>query len=57
LPEERPAAASITAVPRSLAAVISPLLGGALLAGSCFGWPLILAGALKSIYDLLLLFI
>jgi MFS family permease len=53
--EERPAAVSMTAVPRSLAAAVSPMLSGALLAASTFGWPLILAGGLKIIYDLLLL--
>lgn len=55
-PEERPGAASITAVPRSLASAVSPMIGGALLAGSLFGWPLVIAGALKGTYDLLLLF-
>jgi MFS family permease len=52
---ERPAAASVTAVPRSLAAAVSPILSGALLAISTFGWPLILGGGLKIAYDLLLL--
>jgi predicted MFS family arabinose efflux permease len=54
-PDERPAAASMTAVPRSLAAAVSPMLSGAMLAASSFGWPLILAGGLKIAYDLLLL--
>lgn len=54
-PEERPAAASVTAVPRSLAAAVSPTLTGHLLAASSFGWPLVIAGALKIAYDLLLL--
>ncbi len=54
-PAERPAAASITAVPRSLAAAASPALAGALLALSSFGWPLLVAGTLKIIYDLMLL--
>jgi predicted MFS family arabinose efflux permease len=54
-PEERPAAASMTAVPRSLAAAVSPMLSGAMLATSSFGWPLILAGGLKIAYDLLVL--
>jgi MFS family permease len=53
--DERPAAASVTAVPRSLAAAVSPMLSGALLAISTFGWPLILAGGLKIAYDVLLL--
>jgi predicted MFS family arabinose efflux permease len=54
-PGERPAAASVTAVPRSLAAAVSPMLAGAMLATSGFGWPLLLAGGLKITYDLLLL--
>ena len=53
-PDERPAAASITAVPRSLGSALSPMLGGALLAASTFGGPLVIAGALKGAYDLLL---
>ncbi|HEX2255821.1 MAG TPA: MFS transporter [Afifellaceae bacterium] len=54
-PEERPAAASVTAVPRSLAAAGGPVLAGAMLAASPFGWPLVAAGALKIAYDLMLL--
>ncbi|HET8998971.1 MAG TPA: MFS transporter [bacterium] len=54
-PEERPAAASITAVPRSLATAASPILAGYLLTLSTFGWPLLIGGALKGIYDVLLL--
>ena len=54
-PEERPAAASITSVPRSLASAASPFLAGYLLSLSPFGWPLIAAGGLKIAYDLLLL--
>jgi MFS family permease len=54
-PEERAAAASVTNVPRSLAAAIPPLLAGAMLSGSAFGWPLVCAGALKLVYDFLLL--
>lgn len=54
-PEERPAAASITSVPRSLAAAASPVLAGWLLGMSAFGWPLIAGGAIKIVYDLLLL--
>ncbi|HZA96456.1 MAG TPA: MFS transporter, partial [Burkholderiaceae bacterium] len=54
-PAERPAAASITSVPRSLAAAVSPALAGYLLSVSAFGWPLIVAGATKIVYDLLLL--
>ncbi len=54
-PEERPAAASATAVPRSLAAAISPMFAGYLFALSTFGWPLIIGGAVKVVYDVLLL--
>jgi len=54
-PAERPAAASVTAVPRSLASAISPAIAGALLATSVSGLPLIVCGALKIAYDLALL--
>ena len=54
-PEERAAAASVTNVPRSLAAAMAPLPAGALLDYSLFGWPLILGGACKLVYDALLL--
>jgi MFS family permease len=53
-PEERTAASSVTNVPRSLAAAASPILAGALLDVSSFGWPLICAGVLKAGYDLIL---
>jgi MFS family permease len=54
-PQERAAAASVTSVPRSLAAAVSPLAAGALLGVTSFGWPLICAGVVKAVYDLLLL--
>ena len=54
-PGERAAAASITSVPRSLASAMSPLFAGYLLGVSSFGWPLVIAGGLKIVYDLLLL--
>ena len=54
-PEERPAAASITSVPRSLASAVSPLLAGYLLGVSTFGWSLVAAGGVKIAYDLALL--
>jgi MFS family permease len=54
-PAERPVAASMTTVPRSLASALAPLPAGYLLAMSSFGWPLVLAGVLKGVYDLLLL--
>ena len=54
-PAERPAAASLTSVPRSLASAASPFLAGWMLGASPFGWPLVAAGALKIAYDLMLL--
>ena len=54
-PAERPAAASVTNVPRSLAAAIGPTFSGYLLSMSAFGWPLVIAGTLKVVYDLTLL--
>ena len=55
LPEERPAAASITTVPRSLAASAGPVIAGLMLGASPFGWPLVAAGGIKIAYDLALL--
>jgi MFS family permease len=52
---ERPAAASVTSVPRSLAAAASPALTGALFAAALPALPFILCGVLKIAYDLLLL--
>jgi len=54
-PEERMAASSVTNVPRSLAAAIPPVFAGILLDRSSFGWPLVLGGVLKALYDILLL--
>jgi MFS family permease len=54
-PAERAAAVSVTNVPRSLASALSPLAAGALLEHSRFGWPLVIGGAIKIAYDLLLL--
>jgi MFS family permease len=54
-PPERPAAASLTAVPRSLASAIGPILAGLLLGISTFGWPLLIGGIVKAGYDLTLL--
>jgi len=54
-PAERPAAASVTAVPRSLASSLSPALAGALLAMPFSGLPLVVCGVLKIAYDLSLL--
>jgi len=55
-PEERTAAASVTAVPRSLASSLSPALAGAMLATSFSGLPLMVCGVLKIAYDMGLLF-
>jgi MFS family permease len=54
-PSERTAAASITAVPRSLASSLSPALAGVLLATPFSGVPLVVCGVLKIAYDLALL--
>jgi MFS family permease len=54
-PDERTAAASITAVPRSLASSLSPALAGALLATSFAALPFVICGSLKIAYDLALL--
>ena len=55
-PAERAAAASVTAVPRSLASAISPALAGFLLTTAVSGLPLVVCGALKIVYDVALLF-
>ena len=54
-PAERTAAASVTAVPRSLASSISPAISGFMLAGPFSALPLVVCGALKIGYDLALL--
>jgi MFS family permease len=53
-PAERAAAASFTAVPRSLAAALSPSLSGALFAAGWSALPLVGCGLLKIAYDLAL---
>jgi MFS family permease len=55
-PAERTAAASVTAVPRSLASSLGPAFAGLLLATPFAGLPLVMCGALKIVYDLALLF-
>ncbi|HYC45879.1 MAG TPA: MFS transporter [Burkholderiales bacterium] len=55
-PGERPAAASITSVPRSFTSAAGPVIAGYLLSLSTFGWPLVVAGVLKGAYDILLLY-
>ena len=54
-PPERAAAASFTAVPRSLASALGPTIGASLLASGVLAAPLVACGALKITYDLLLL--
>jgi MFS family permease len=53
-PAERSAAASVTAVPRSLAAALSPSLAGAMFAAGWLAAPLAACGLLKIAYDLAL---
>jgi MFS family permease len=54
-PPERAAAASLTTVPRSLAAAASPAIAGALFASGMTAWPFIICGVLKITYDIALL--
>lgn len=51
---ERAAAASVTTAPKSLAAALGPGIAGWMLSLSAFGWPLIVAGGVKLLYDALL---
>jgi len=53
-PAERPAAASFTAVPRSLASAIGPSITGAAFAAGAMAAPLVACGVLKIAYDLAL---
>jgi MFS family permease len=53
-PAERAAAASFTAVPRSLAAAASPAIGGAMFAAGWLAAPLVICGGLKIFYDILI---
>jgi MFS family permease len=50
-PEERPAAASFTAVPRSLASALGPSITGVMFAAGSFAAPLVACGVLKIAYD------
>jgi MFS family permease len=54
-PEERPAAASLTAVPKTFAWAAGSMISGYLLTLSTFGWPLVTGGVIKAVYDILLL--
>ena len=51
----RLAAASITAVPKNFAWAAGSMISGYLLTISSFGWPLVIAGVIKGVYDILLL--
>jgi MFS family permease len=55
-PEERAAAASVTAVPKTFAWAAGSLISGYLLTLSTFGWPLLIGGIVKGTYDILLLY-
>ncbi|MDQ0463589.1 MFS family permease [Caulobacter ginsengisoli] len=55
-PPERAAAASFTAVPRSLTSAAGPTIAGWMLSLGGFAWPLLVGGGLKIAYDLLMLF-
>ncbi len=53
-PDERSAAAGVTAIARSVGASVSPALSGALMATALLAsWPFFIAGGLKIAYDLL----
>jgi MFS family permease len=53
-PDERSAAAGVTGIARSIGAMFSPLLTGALLGANLLTLPFVLAGGLKLIYDVAL---
>jgi MFS family permease len=54
-PDERSAAAGVTAVARTAAAAIAPGFAGATLAVPALGLPFLIAGGLKIVYDLAIL--
>ena len=53
-PDERSAAAGVTAIARSIGAAVSPSLAGVLIGASLISVPFFLAGGLKIVYDLML---
>jgi len=53
-PDERTAAAAYTNTARYVVRPVAPLIAGALLQGAWLGAPFLVAGTLKSTYDLLL---
>jgi hypothetical protein len=55
-PEERPAAAGLTASARALAQACAPVVSGLTMAAAATPLPFLLAGGLKIVYDLSLFF-
>jgi len=53
-PDERAAAAGVTAVARTLASACAPVVTGVLFSAALWSWPFLVAGGLKSVYDLAL---
>ncbi|HEX2228312.1 MAG TPA: MFS transporter [Candidatus Binatia bacterium] len=53
-PDERASVAGLLSVSRNTGAALAPLFTGAILANPVYGWPFLLAGGLKVIYDLLI---
>ena len=54
-PDERSAAAGVTAIARSVGAAAAPLAAAPLIGGVALaGLPFVIAGSLKIVYDLLL---
>jgi MFS family permease len=51
-PDERAASAGVLSVARNAGAALAPVFTGAVLAVPALGWPFLLAGGLKVIYDL-----
>jgi MFS family permease len=51
-PDERSAAAGITSVARNAAAAVAPAFTGWMLTVPAVGWPFLIAGGLKIVYDL-----
>jgi MFS family permease len=53
-PDERSAAAGITGVARTVGGAVAPLIMGVLFSASFINLPFVLAGGLKTLYDVLL---
>ena len=53
-PDERSAAAGVTAAARTLASACAPLITGVFLSAALWSWPFLVAGGLKIVYDLTL---